>query len=44
MPTASRAAVLDPIEGLGSDPAPGADYLSLMRANLRALQRANGCR
>lgn len=35
------AAVLDPIEGLpdGSD----ADYLSLMRANLAALQKANGC-
>jgi zinc transport system substrate-binding protein len=38
-----RAAVLDPVEGLASDAGPGADYLSLMRANLRALRRANGC-
>lgn len=37
-----KAAVLDPIEGLpeaGSD----ADYLSLMRDNLTALEKANGC-
>lgn len=36
-----ETAVLDPIEGIekGSD----ADYLSLMRANLAALQKANGC-
>jgi zinc transport system substrate-binding protein len=36
-----RTAVLDPIEGVvrgGPD-----DYLSLMRANLAALQQANGC-
>jgi zinc transport system substrate-binding protein len=36
-----ETAVLDPIEGVtrgGSD-----DYVSLMRANLAALQRANGC-
>lgn len=35
-------AVLDPIEGV----APGGqdDYVSLMRANLAALQRANGCK
>lgn len=36
-------AVLDPIEGL-SDQTPGADYLSLMRDNLSALEEANGCR
>jgi zinc transport system substrate-binding protein len=35
-------AVLDPIEGL-SDATSDEDYLSLMRANLTALQRANGC-
>jgi zinc transport system substrate-binding protein len=38
-----RSAVLDPIEGL-SDASAGEDYLSLMRANLTALERANGCR
>ena len=37
-----RTAVLDPIEGL-SDETAGDDYLSLMRQNLAALQRANGC-
>jgi zinc transport system substrate-binding protein len=36
-------AVLDPIEGLG-DATAGEDYLSLMRANLAALQEANECR
>ncbi len=36
-------AVLDPIEGL-SDATAGEDYLSLMRANLAALQEANECR
>lgn len=36
-------AVLDPIEGLG-DATADEDYLSLMRANLSALQEANGCR
>ena len=36
------AAVLDPIEGLADDSS-GADYLSLMRDNLAALQKANGC-
>lgn len=36
-------AVLDPIEGL-SDATAGEDYLSLMRANLVALQEANECR
>ncbi len=35
--------VLDPIEGL-SDATKGEDYLSLMEANLSALQSANGCR
>jgi zinc transport system substrate-binding protein len=35
-------AVLDPIEGLTSSD-PHADYLSLMRANLRAIQKAGGC-
>jgi zinc transport system substrate-binding protein len=36
-----RTAVLDPVEGVreGTDD----DYLSLMRANLANLQRANGC-
>ena len=41
--TGVGTAVLDPIEGL-SDQTPGADYLSLMRENLRALEEANGCR
>jgi zinc transport system substrate-binding protein len=35
-------AVLDPIEGL-SDETADEDYLSLMRANLTALEEANGC-
>jgi zinc transport system substrate-binding protein len=35
-------AVLDPIEGLSDDTA-HEDYLSLMRANLTALRKANGC-
>lgn len=35
-------AVLDPVEGLASDSA-GADYLSIMRSNLAALKKANGC-
>lgn len=37
-----RSEVLDPIEGL-SDETAGEDYLSLMRANLSALEEANGC-
>ncbi len=37
------AAVLDPIEGLGSSTS-DEDYLSLMRKNLAALQKANRCR
>jgi zinc transport system substrate-binding protein len=36
-------AVLDPLEGL-TDETAGDDYLSLMRANLKALEEANGCR
>ncbi len=35
--------VLDPIEGL-SEASSDEDYLSLMQANLKALQTANGCR
>ena len=35
-------AVLDPIEGL-SDETADEDYLSLMRENLAALEKANGC-
>lgn len=38
-----RTAVLDPIEGLTSSD-PHANYLTLMRANLRAIQQANRCR
>ncbi|SFB69864.1 zinc transport system substrate-binding protein [Nocardioides terrae] len=34
--------VLDPIEGL-TDETADEDYLSLMRANLKALEEANGC-
>jgi zinc transport system substrate-binding protein len=37
-----RTAVLDPIEGLASESSSD-DYLSLMRANLTALEEANGC-
>ncbi|WP_028637686.1 metal ABC transporter substrate-binding protein [Nocardioides sp. URHA0032] len=40
--TGVRSEVLDPIEGL-SDRTAGEDYLSLMHANLRALEEANGC-
>ena len=36
------AAVLDPVEGL-SDTTADEDYLSLMRENLAALEKANGC-
>ncbi|WP_166392398.1 metal ABC transporter substrate-binding protein [Nocardioides ochotonae] len=38
-----ETAVLDPLEGL-SDETADEDYLSLMRANLAALQEANACR
>ena len=37
-----ETAVLDPVEGL-ADRSEGEDYLSLMRANLAALQKANDC-
>lgn len=37
-----RVAVLDPIEGL-SDTTAHENYLSLMRSNLTALRKANGC-
>jgi zinc transport system substrate-binding protein len=37
-----ETAVLDPIEGL-SDDTDDEDYLSLMRHNLAALEKANGC-
>ena len=40
--TGARSAVLDPIEGL-TDRTSGEDYLSLMHANLTALEEANGC-
>ncbi|WP_139978394.1 metal ABC transporter substrate-binding protein [Nocardioides litoris] len=40
--TGITTAVLDPIEGL-TDETSGEDYLSLMRENLEALQKANGC-
>ena len=41
----AKTAVLDPIEGLTSDEAKhGATYLTIMRANLRALRLALGCR
>jgi zinc transport system substrate-binding protein len=36
----AATAVLDPLEGLTQ---PGADYLSVMRANLAALTKALGC-
>ena len=35
--------MLDPIEGL-SDQTADDDYLSLMKQNLAALQKADGCR
>nr|WP_239152337.1 metal ABC transporter substrate-binding protein [Virgisporangium aurantiacum] len=40
----ARAEVLDPIEGLRADAAPGEDYLSVMRQNLTKLREALGCR
>lgn len=40
--TGAQSAVLDPIEGL-TDETAEEDYLSLMRANLTALDQANGC-
>lgn len=38
-----QTAVLDPIEGITAQSA-GDDYTSVMRANLAALEKANGCR
>jgi zinc transport system substrate-binding protein len=41
----ARARVLDPIEGLtGDEERRGADYFTLMRRNLAALEEALGCR
>jgi zinc transport system substrate-binding protein len=37
-----RIDVLDPIEGI-TDASRGRDYLAVMRANLTALEKANGC-
>ncbi len=37
-----RTDVLDPVEGI-TDASPGRDYLAVMRANLDALRKANGC-
>ncbi len=39
----ARTAVLDPVEGITDDSA-GADYLAVMRANLRALREGLPCR
>lgn len=39
--TGARTATLDPIESLAADSSE--DYLSIMRANLRAVQVGNGC-
>jgi zinc transport system substrate-binding protein len=41
--TGATSAVLDPIEGLPGD-AHGADYFSVMRANLASLRAGQGCR
>ena len=40
---ALRSQVLDPIEGVQEDAPSGTDYLTLMRGNLRKLERANSC-
>ncbi len=40
---ALRSEVLDPIEGVQEDAPSGTDYLSLMRGNLKKLERANSC-
>jgi zinc transport system substrate-binding protein len=43
--TDTKTAVLDPIEGLtDTEKKEGADYFTLMRANLHALQTGLGCR
>jgi zinc transport system substrate-binding protein len=41
--TGARTAVLDPLEGL-TDESSGADYLSVMRANLQTLRAGQDCR
>jgi zinc transport system substrate-binding protein len=38
-----ETAVLDPLEGLGKGAGDGADYFTVMRANLAALEKALGC-
>ncbi len=35
--------VLDPIEGVAKDAPAGTDYLTIMRSNLAALQKADDC-
>jgi zinc transport system substrate-binding protein len=35
--------VLDPIEGVAKDAPKGTDYLTIMRANLKTLEKANSC-
>lgn len=40
--TGATVAVLDPLEGL-TDASAGADYLEVMRSNLAALERGQGC-
>ena len=40
--TGAAVAVLDPLEGL-TDASAGADYLEVMRGNLRVLERGQGC-
>lgn len=43
--TGARTALLDPVEGLTAAQAKrGADYVTVMRQNLRALRQALGCR
>jgi zinc transport system substrate-binding protein len=43
--TGAKTAVLDPIEGLTpAEAKQGADYVTVMRQNLRALRQALGCR
>jgi len=40
--TGARVAVLDPLEGITEESA-GADYLEVMRANLRTLREGQQC-
>ena len=35
--------VLDPIEGVAKHAPRGTDYLTIMRSNLRALEKADSC-